>query len=132
MNISNLMRLLQCTSICILFNCLFFSLNAQYNLPPDAVLKAKTSSDVDYAFKLIEIEDWQATDTKLSEAQFLIEDTESNWEELRAFPEKYAYYQKAKVFYDNLSPRVKAVLTTDELWYIYFFDQVLTERLTKF
>ncbi len=44
-------------------------------------------------------------------------------------PQVYKYYATAKNFYDNLSNKVKSVLSVDVLWHIYFYDVKLKNQL---
>jgi hypothetical protein len=43
--------------------------------------------------------------------------------------ESYNYYLKAANYFQNISEKVKALYSAEELWYIYQFDATLTETL---
>jgi hypothetical protein len=42
---------------------------------------------------------------------------------------KFEYYNNARIYFDNLSIRLKIVYSKEELWYIYKFDVPLSELL---
>lgn len=106
--------------------------NQDYNLPPGTVIMPKSDLTIDYSYLLSEIEEASATSNYVR-AQFIKEFTEQDWVNMEANnPDEYAYYTAAKTFYDNLSPKVKVILSTEELWYIYMFDQRLKSQLTNY
>lgn len=91
------------------------------NLPPDVVLKTKPDKIFNLSDKLNLI--LECNDTLVFKATFLKENLSQ--EDLSNFytGATLDYYSKAMIFYNQLSPKVKAVLTRDELWDVYFYDQ---------
>ena len=103
-----------------------------YNIPPGALIMPKSDLTVDYSHLLPEIEAASGTSGYVR-AQFIKEISQEDWTNMQVNdPEAYAYYSAAKTFYDNLSPKVKVVLTTEQLWHIYMFDQRLKNQLTNY
>ena len=103
-----------------------------YNIPPDAIIMPKADLKVDYSHLLPEIEAASGTSDYVR-AQFIRDFTQEDWTNMQANnPEEYTYYSTAKTFYDNLSPKVKVVLSTEQLWHIYMFDQRLKNQLTNY
>jgi hypothetical protein len=113
---------------CFFSGVLVYAQNEQlFNLPPGAVLHPKANTSIDYSHKLEQLNN---IDAQYTEENFLKEFTE---EQLVDFAEKrkdaYQYYMEANKFYVQLSSKVKALYTTEELWYIYIFDKELTEKI---
>ncbi len=103
-----------------------------YNIPPGSLIMPKSDLTVDYSYLIPEIEAASGTSGYVR-AQFIKELSEEDWANLQANnPEEYAYYSVAKIFYDNLSPKVKVVLSTEQLWHIYMFDQRLKNQLANY
>ena len=112
-------------------------LSAEYNLPPTYHIPKKLDIvSLDYSEKINLIETKSTSDeTDMSkQAKFIKEEiTDEDWERLKIHnPEEYKYYRDALTYYNQLSPRVKSTLTTEELWNIYMFQQANKEKLLKY
>lgn len=101
---------------------------ASFNLPPGAGYYAKNVDLIDYSFMLEQI-------PAVNPEKFINDDF------LKVYPKEkldywksnepniYQYYATAKNFYDNLSSKVKSVLSVEVLWHIYIYDQKLKNKL---
>ena len=108
---------------------------SNYDLPPGAFLSPKFDTDKDMSEIINEIKHKAVENSNEDEkAKFLKPDiTQEDWDRLKKYnPEEYEYYQRALNFYDNLSERVKIIIDTDDLWYIYKFKVESREELTKY
>lgn len=97
------------------------------NLPPGGLMPLKFDF-IDYSYKLDNI---SSNTVKLQEEKnFLQEFTDADLLEMKTNSfNKYQYYMKANDFYNNLSNTIKNLYTIQELWYIYSFDETLTNKL---
>jgi hypothetical protein len=113
--------------ICFMLSMHVFSQD-NYNIPPNFKLFSKTNKGKDYSFKLHNQPNYGMVST--TDAQFLKDLTPRNMEDMKMNdPESYNYYSEALLFYNELSQRVKALFTGDEIWHIYMFDQNLKNKL---
>jgi len=100
--------------------------NSDYNLPPGYTLMPGKAV-IDLSFKL----DGKKLEKEISpnELKFLkeIDDSELHL----TSPQYQQYIQEGKAFINSMSAKVKSIYSTDELWYIYAFDQELKEKLAK-
>jgi hypothetical protein len=104
-----------------------FSQN-KHNIPPGFKVYPKTNTEKDYSFKLNTQPNYGMVAS--TDAQFLKDLTPINMEDMKMnSPESYKYYSEALAYYKELSQRVKALYTGDEIWYIYMFDQNLKNKL---
>lgn len=102
--------------------------NRVLNLPPDYIVAEKTNINIDYSFKLAAMPQNEPLNFKAGD--FLAMAPEGKIAYYTEYePQKLQYYITAKNFYDQLSNRVKATFTIEELWYIYYFDQKLKNTL---
>jgi hypothetical protein len=99
-----------------------------YNLPPGSVVKQKAVLFKDISYKLNDNPDFSQVEAVNRE---LFKDlSESNLNEMKELnPESHLYFTLATNYFSLLSDKVKAIYTSDELWYIYQFDQKLKETL---
>lgn len=105
--------------------------NPKFHLPPGAKLMHKANTEIDYSYKLNEIP--AADSLNFTSGNFLKEFKENDLLDMQAnTPETYLYYITARNYYNNLSSRVKATFTIEELWYIYKFDQNLKANLLNY
>jgi hypothetical protein len=101
-----------------------------FNLPPGTIMKLKTSQDIiDYSYKLADIETVNNVIKSTDDFLASVVPDEDLMEMKAVAVDSYEYYIKAQMFYTNLSNKVKAVFSIDELWYIYMYDVPLTQRL---
>ena len=101
---------------------------ASFNLPPVAGYYAKNVNLINYSFMLEQIptvnpEKFKNDDFLKVYSQEKLDYWKSNE------PIIYQYYATAKNFYDNLSSKVKSVLSVEVLWHIYIYDQKLKNKL---
>jgi hypothetical protein len=113
------------------FLLLSISLHAQQqevNLPPGSVVKSKYTIYRDLSYKLNQEPNYSQVESVNTE---LFKDlTESNLLEMKTNdPESFEYYNEAANYFKSLSTKVKALFTSEELWYVYQFDQNLKETL---
>lgn len=108
----------------------------QYNLPPKYCIPNKMDvNSYDFSEKMNEIEYKSMSDSEMNNnAKFIKEGlTDEDWDRLKKYnPEEYKYYREALTFYEELSPKVKTILTTKELWDIYMFKSDLKEKLLQY
>lgn len=105
--------------------------NPKFNLPPGAKLMHKVDTEIDYSYKLNEIP--ASAPLKFIPGNFLKEFREDDLLEMKTnTPETYEYYTKAADYYNNLSNKVKATFTIEEIWYIYKFDQNFKANLLNY
>jgi hypothetical protein len=97
------------------------------NLPPGSAMPIKFEF-IDYSYKLDNVSSTKLN--SLEEKNFLEEFSEQDLIEMKLNSvEKYQYYMKAKLYYNNLSNKIKTLYTVNELWYIYMFDFKLTNKI---
>jgi hypothetical protein len=101
----------------------------QLNLPPGLTLYHKTNVNIDYSYKLNETPDFNRVDKTVRDFKQTLDDKEYETLE-KSSPDVYTYYKEINRYFNSLSPKVKALYTADEIWYIYMFDQELKEKLT--
>lgn len=132
------MRVIQIVFFVIFSPCLIAQEGASsdFNLPPNVVLSKKFDpNEMDLSRVLNELKHQRISpsDYKVN-AKFikpgLTDEDWSNMEEDN--PDEFAYYREAKAFYDRLSPRVKHILNTEELWFIYMFKREIRNQLTEY
>lgn len=98
-----------------------------FNLPPGYKLHPKKSI-INFSYKI----DNSPVNIFYTESDllFLKKITEEELESQKdTMPEYYNYVKTGERFINNLSPRVRSIYTTSELWYIYAFDRQLSDRL---
>jgi hypothetical protein len=102
---------------------------SNYNLAPGMVLSPKkVNLEMDYSFMLNEIPATAPKNFKNDDFLRVIPKEKLDYWKASE-PEVYQYYATAKNFYDNLSPKVKAIFSVEVLWHIYFYDQKLKSKL---
>lgn len=102
-----------------------------FNVPPDGFITNKSYLGTNYYSKF-QKHNTQILDSNV-QASFLRPFTQEDWSYLQNNdPEAYIYYSNAKHWYDLLSPKMLQLFTTEELWYIYFFDPQLKYKLETF
>ena len=99
-----------------------------YNLPPGVVFSKKFITTLDLSFKLKGISNPQSyNDNDLRVGKKLSND---QLELLKDIDQaNYKYYTTANNYFESLSKKIKELYTTNELWYIYVFDQNLKNKL---
>lgn len=100
-----------------------------FNIPPGSVLDMKVKTDIDYSPKLADIPSYEPNAEAKDFLAHIPKEELADME--RNSPESFAYYMRAKTFYSNLSNKVKATFSIEELWHIYMFDQKLKTTLEK-
>jgi Glu-tRNA(Gln) amidotransferase subunit E-like FAD-binding protein len=101
---------------------------SQYNLPPGAVLYPKTDPSIDYSEKLYGESNYKQI--VIVNQQFKSVMTPENYADMQANDlASYNYYKEAEAYFDQLSDKVKALFTANEIWYIYYFDTNLKNQL---
>lgn len=99
-----------------------------FNTPPDGFIMNKAYLGTNYYSKLQKLNDTLSITGQ--KATFLRPFTPEDWIYLQQHqPESYNYYTAAKNWYENLPQRMLTLFTTEELWYIYFYDQQLKYKL---
>ncbi|MES2545476.1 MAG: hypothetical protein V4548_11355 [Bacteroidota bacterium] len=101
---------------------------SNFNLAPGMVFSPKKVNLIDYSFMLEQIPTVEPK--KFMNDDFLKiipKEKLDYWKSSE--PQVYQYYATAKNFYDNLSNKVKSVLSVDVLWHIYFYDVKLKNQL---
>ena len=121
---------------------LVFNISAQadtegnnYDLPPGAVIKPKADLNRDLSGKINELRFKSISSDDLEiNAEFIKADlTNEDWERLKVTnPDEFDYYQRALEYYEALSPKVKTILNTDELWHLYMFDLKTREEIKQY
>lgn len=97
------------------------------NLPPGSVMPFKFDF-IDYSYKLDNISSIKVE--SYEKDNFLFEFSEEDLIQMKErAPEKYRYYMKANDFYINLSNKIRTLYTIQELWYIYSYDDQLTNKI---
>lgn len=130
-------------SLIIVFGLLLvFNISAQadtegnnYDLPPGAVIKPKADLNRDLSGKINELRFKSISSDDLEiNAEFIKADlTNEDWERLKVTnPDEFDYYQRALEYYEALSPKVKTILNTDELWHLYMFDLKTREEIKQY
>lgn len=104
--------------------------NQGFNLPPGSVLNKKAEINKDFSAKLQLLQSGNFDITKANQSEFLFQYSSSEIELMKTeSPESYNYYKIADDYYNNLSPKVKAVFSVDDIWNIYMFNQKLKAQL---
>lgn len=104
------------------------AIESNFNLAPGMVYSPKKVNLVDYSFMLEHIPATEPKNFKNDDFLKVIPKEKLDyWKSSE--PQVYQYYATAKSFYDNLSNRVKSVLSVEVLWHIYFYDVKLKNQL---
>ena len=114
--------------------CVLYSYG-QTNTPPGSIILPKTDTEVDYSYKLLEMNVVNSVSAILEQpiAQPIIDITAEEFALMQIEqPEHYVYYTEALNYYNSLSINIKRTFTTYELWYVYFFDQELKNNLLNY
>ena len=125
------------TILCGLFCCCSYGQNIEkdlnnssnnFNLPPGVVFSKKFVTTLDLSYKLNGQENRQTyNDADLKVGKNLSKEQLESLKEIDVV--NYKYYTTANAYFDNLSNKIKAIYTINELWYIYVFDQNLKNKL---
>lgn len=101
---------------------------AEFNLPPGAVLNQKPVI-IDLSYKLDHKS--SAVSYQDSDLKVLKDFSAQDLEFLKTTsPAYYKYYNEGLSFINGLSPKIKSTYTSNELWYIFAFDQKLKNRIS--
>jgi hypothetical protein len=104
---------------------------SQFNLPPGFTLYPKTDPTIDYSVKLYNTPDYGQVALVSRQLKALM--TPENYADMQLNDlDSYNYYKEAELYFDKLSEGVMAIFTTDEIWYIYYFDAKLKNKLLSF
>ncbi len=99
-----------------------------YNIPPGVVFSKKFITTLDLSYRLKGVSNPQSyNDNDLRVGKKLSNDQLESLKDIDQA--NYKYYTTANDYFESLSKKIKELYTTNELWYIYVFDQNLKNKL---